>query len=137
MNRSELQSLSRIRMREAKALFQNGHFSGAYYLAGYSLECALKACIARNVQKYEFPDKNRVNDSYTHDPLRLVKTAGLETALNADAAAEQNLATRWALARNWSEQSRYKIVSQRDADALIEALTNARYGVLRWIRQRW
>jgi HEPN domain-containing protein len=137
MNRNELRSLSRIRMREAKSLFQVGHFSGAYYLAGYSLECALKACIARNVQRYDFPDRNRVNDSYTHDPLRLVKTAELETALNADMVAEPNLATRWALARNWSEQSRYKTFSQADAAALIEALTNARYGVLRWIRQRW
>lgn len=137
MNRSELQSLSRTRMREARLLLRAGYFSGAYYLAGYSLECALKACIAKTVQRYEFPDKNRTNDSYTHDPLKLLKTAGLEAALNGDAATEQNLATRWALARNWSEQSRYKTFSQADAAALIEALTNARYGVLRWIRQHW
>jgi hypothetical protein len=42
VNRVDFQDLARIRLREAKALFDAGEFHGAYYLAGYSIECALK-----------------------------------------------------------------------------------------------
>ncbi len=39
----DFQSFSRIRVNEAKALLHLKHYSGAYYLAGYAVECALKA----------------------------------------------------------------------------------------------
>jgi hypothetical protein len=47
MNRNDLQNLSRLREKEAKVLLDNGCFAGAYYLLGYAVECALKACIAK------------------------------------------------------------------------------------------
>ena len=47
MDRRELQSLSRVRAKEAKALLDAGLHEGAFYLAGYAVECALKACIAK------------------------------------------------------------------------------------------
>jgi hypothetical protein len=47
MDRKDLQSLSRWRLLEARALLRAGLPNGAYYLAGYSIECALKACIAK------------------------------------------------------------------------------------------
>ncbi len=37
-----------------------GYPDGAYYPAGYSVECGLKACIAKGVQRYDFPDKRSV-----------------------------------------------------------------------------
>jgi hypothetical protein len=42
------------------------------------VECALKACIAKGTERYEFPDKKRVDASYTHNLQELVKLAGLE-----------------------------------------------------------
>jgi len=39
---------------------QAGFFDGAYYLAGYAVECAIKACIAKGTRRYEFPDKRKV-----------------------------------------------------------------------------
>ena len=48
MNRSELQQLAEIRLRDAKALLVTGeNDAGAYYMAGYAVECALKAVIAK------------------------------------------------------------------------------------------
>ena len=44
MDRKVLQSLSLLRIREAEALLSAQYFSGAYYLAGYSVECGIKAC---------------------------------------------------------------------------------------------
>ena len=83
MNRSDFQTLAEMRIKEALALLENQCYEGAYYLAGYAVECALKACIARNTNQYDFPpDRNTINRIYSHnldwlDPLR---EAGLEDA---------------------------------------------------------
>jgi HEPN domain-containing protein len=45
MNRFDSQKLASLRLREAKALLAAGFPEGAYYLAGYAVECALKACL--------------------------------------------------------------------------------------------
>lgn len=66
-----------MRLREAKALFKAGEYSGAYYLAGYAIECGLKACIARGTQRYDFPDKEHAIKSFVHNPTELIKAAGL------------------------------------------------------------
>ena len=68
MNRSVLQRLSQLRIDEAKALLAGGFPAGAYYLAGYAIECAFKACVAKRVQQYDFPDKAKVLQSYTPTP---------------------------------------------------------------------
>jgi len=60
LDRKDLQELSRVRLKEATALMQAGFFDGAYYLAGYAVECAIKACIAKGTRRYEFPDKRKV-----------------------------------------------------------------------------
>jgi HEPN domain-containing protein len=59
MDRKDLRALSRVRLSEARALFKAGLPDGAYYLAGYAVECALKACIAKETQRYEFPEKSQ------------------------------------------------------------------------------
>lgn len=66
LNRALLQSLAEERLREAKLLLDAGLFTGAYYLTGLGIECALKACIARSVKEYDFPDKEYINAIYTH-----------------------------------------------------------------------
>ena len=72
MNRKELQALSRVRLREARALARLGMNDGAYYLAGYCVECALKACIAKATVRHEFPDKKKADLSHTHNLRDLV-----------------------------------------------------------------
>ena len=47
MNRADLQKLAEERLADAELLLANGRFGGAYYLSGYVVECALKACIAQ------------------------------------------------------------------------------------------
>jgi hypothetical protein len=48
---------------------------------GYAVECALKACIAKETQRYEFPEKKRVYASYTHNFKDLVRVARLQGSL--------------------------------------------------------
>jgi len=50
-------------------------------LAGYALECTLKADIAKQVKQFDFPDKKLANDSYTHKLTDLVITTGLKQKL--------------------------------------------------------
>jgi HEPN domain-containing protein len=49
VDRKQLQNLARIRLKDAKALLGRKRWSGAYYLCGYVIECALKACILRHL----------------------------------------------------------------------------------------
>lgn len=58
MNRKHLHQLTKSRLKEAKLLLDNDYYSGAYYLAGYSIEFALKACISKKIRQSEIPDKN-------------------------------------------------------------------------------
>jgi hypothetical protein len=56
---------------------KNRCWEGACYLAGYSIECGLKACTAKLTERHEFPDKARVNLSYTHGLEALLEVAGM------------------------------------------------------------
>ncbi len=55
MNRADFKRLSNLRVREAKVLLDKGLFAGAYYLAGYAVECAMKARIAGQTRRHDFP----------------------------------------------------------------------------------
>jgi hypothetical protein len=57
MNRNDFQQLADVRIDEALALLGQGKFDGAYYLAGYAVECGLKACIARLTSQDDYPPK--------------------------------------------------------------------------------
>ncbi len=57
MNRADFHKLTEIRMKEAKVLLDRKCYERAYYLAGYAVECALKACIAKRTLAYDFPPK--------------------------------------------------------------------------------
>ena len=122
---------------EARHLLQGGHASGAYYLAGYSVECAIKACIARKTERYEFPDLRTVSASYTHDLEKLIKVAGLSSRLESDAQVEPGFAVNWRTVKDWSEQSRYEVRPLAEAENLVSAIGDPRHGVLKWLRQHW
>lgn len=138
MNRRDLQQLSRLREREAGLLLRNGAYPGAYYLMGYAVECALKACIAKRVTRHEFPDKEVVKKSYTHDLQDLLKVSGLELDLQRASSTDPDLATNWNIVKDWSEESRYThSISEQEARTFHGACTSRRHGVLGWIRKRW
>jgi len=136
MNRSDLQRLARVRAREANALLQLRHYSGAFYLSGYSIECALKACVAKQTQRYDFPDKGRVVDSYTHNLTELLRLAELRPDMTADSRVNSTLGANWATVRRWTEASRYEVKTQTEAQDMIRSVSG-RGGVLPWIVQRW
>jgi HEPN domain-containing protein len=137
VDRQDLQALAKIRLAEAKALLGSGHYDGAYYLAGYAVECALKACIAKSNQRHEFPDKGKVLASYSHDLPALVKVAGLDDAHRERIGQDSNFQLNWEVVRLWSEQSRYRRHGQEIAEALLAAVGERRHGVITWIKLHW
>jgi hypothetical protein len=137
MNRKQLRALSEIRLLESQALFRARHFSGAYYLAGYAIECALKACIAKQFKRYEFPDRKRVNESYTHDLKALAKLSNINQAILAQASSDPGFQANWDLVTLWSEKSRYETADRAKAKSLLDAIMDTRSGVMPWIAQHW
>jgi hypothetical protein len=138
LNRLDFQNLSRIRLRDARVLLTNGKYEGSYYLAGYAIECALKACIAKKVKRYDFPDKEFTYNSYTHNLEKLIIIAGLDTQLNTLKASNRTFEINWTIVKDWSEQVRYtSFISNVRARDLYSAITSRNNGIMAWLRTQW
>lgn len=137
MNRKDLKALALTRLREAKVLLANGEYSGAYYLAGYIVECALKACIARQTRLHDFPDKNRADASWKHEPEPLVRAAGLQPSLEAESKADPQFRANWDVVKDWKVNSRYVGWDKKEAQDMVRAVSESRHGVLRWLKRHW
>jgi hypothetical protein len=136
VNRRDFKRLAQHRLREAEALLRARHFSGAFYLGGYAIECALKACIAKKTRRYDFPPRS-VQEYYSHDFQKLVKAADLETTLDNSMNSNSTFRSYWHIVLKWSEQSRYQITLKQEAEALLEAVGDRNHGVLPWIKSLW
>jgi HEPN domain-containing protein len=137
MNRDALQQIAKMRVQEAHVLLEAGHFAGAYYLAGYAVECALKACIAKQVKQYDFPDKKLANEAFTHDLKKLIRVAGLSRKLEDDRKTNKAFNHNWAVVKDWNEPARYEVgISESQALDIYASITGED-GVLPWIIKQW
>lgn len=138
LNRQVLQTLAESRLEEGRILLANNQWTGAYYLTGLAVECALKACLARAVKEHDYPDKNFVNDMYKHNLQNLVGLdAALLADLQADMALDARLEANWKTVKDWNNEKRYDVIDEQEAKGLYEATAEAGSGVMLWIRGRW
>jgi HEPN domain-containing protein len=137
MNRIDFQDIAELRLRESKALLAAGFPEGAYYLAGYSVECALKSCIAKRTREHDFPDKKLVNDSHSHDLAKLLQLAELKIDLDAAMQGNAAMQSSWDVIQDWSETSRYERKNAQEAADLLQAVEDPSGGLLPWIKSRW
>jgi hypothetical protein len=134
--RRDFQRLAELRAREAAILARAGKQHGAYYLGGFAIECALKACIARQTRRHEFPVEPRyASKVYTHDLGELLKLARLEAQLDKDIKTRPLLATNWGVVKGWNVDSRYEIAGLSGKDMVVAV--NSSDGVLEWIKLHW
>lgn len=137
LNRFDLQQLADIRIQEAKVLLDNGCYQGAYYLTGYAVECALKACIARKVREFDFPDKDLASKVYVHDLAQLLRYAGIQAEFD-NISSSRDFTTNWAIVKDWSERFRYETsIAELAARGLYDAVTDSGNGVLTWLKRLW
>jgi len=139
MNRLEFQKLSNLRRKEALTLLKAKQYEGAYYLVGFAVECALKACIAKQTNKHDFPPpQSRVQKVYIHDLKELMKQAGLEVILEKEMKINKTLESNWAEVVPWTVEARYKAsLSGPWVKSFYAACTARKNGLLNWIKRRW
>ncbi len=122
MTRKDFQKLALMRFQESEKLLNAGFLHGAYYLAGLGIECAMKACIAKQTKRHDFPPKD-INKIYTHNLQELMKQIGLEKASDFPRA-------NWDVVRKWNVNVRYNFEKPIfDFEAFRE--------FLQWLKLSW
>jgi HEPN domain len=144
VNHAELQRMAEERIQDAKALLDAGRWEFAYYVAGYAVECALKACMLRRMiyTGWIFDEGvKKLDECRTHEFVKLIQIAGmmgeLNDSLKASAAAIDGFVTNWETTNEWNVTSRYESRSEAEARKLYLAITDEPYGVMGWIRNYW
>jgi hypothetical protein len=163
MHRLELQALAELRVEEARTLLQAHHPRGAYYLAGYAIELALKAIIAKRFEEHSVPDPKLVSDFFGkkgHDFENLVSLALIKDKFTLELKRNIFFRANWAIIKNWSTESRYSLFlgventvqeSSLDfgvqetldlflfqgANSLLNAVTDKKDGIFPWLKIFW
>ena len=120
------------------------HNCGAQYLAGYAVECVLKAYIIdrtdaeRRVRTrtwsevLEFRRKNRklpdLSGAKSHDLGKLLQASNLSAIMDTD----RDLKTNWGICCKWKPSLRYLPVPLTDR-AATEEMVDACHRVYRWL----
>jgi len=136
-SRSELRSQAQAKLDDAILLLQNGRYGNAYYIAGYAVEIALKACVAARISAETIPDKSLIRGILSHQLSGLVGLAGLAQALKDEQARDTKFASNWTVALEWEPDARYEQTDAVSAQLLVSAIADDQNGVLRWIKTYW
>ena len=127
------------RLKDAEVLLAAGQWGGAYYLAGYAVECALKACIIRNLERTGelFEDRKFAEKCFTHDFNKLLEASDLVDERDTKSAADPDFAVNWSIVERWTERDRYYSKTEVQARSLIEAITHPKSGIIPWLKTLW
>jgi HEPN domain-containing protein len=135
--RRQLQELARLRLREAEALYNARLYDGSVYLAGYSVELALKARICRILGLKEYPLE--LGQTFkVHNLEQLKALAGLTAQIVA--SKNKDLFDNWSKAVAWDPEQRYEAPGKYNAGTAKVVLDSIRAkpdGVLTWLSKRW
>jgi HEPN domain-containing protein len=138
VNRADFQELAELHLQHARALLDAKLYSGAYYMCGYVVECALKACICKKTDQFDFPlSPEDSKKAWSHKFKSLISLAEIDAQLDAERKGDKILDVYWNLAGEWSEESRYQKQRLNEARALYTAVSDPVHGVLACIRRYW
>lgn len=110
---SELDKISRSRIKDARVLFRNGSYDGSLYVCGYSIELALKAVICKNLSlsgiphtSEEFSNIARIKTHNLEELLKQVPTP-ISTKIKSTYLAD------WSIVLQWNPEMRYAPIKGR------------------------
>lgn len=107
-------------------------------MAGYVVECALKACIAKRFQADHIPDTNGINKIYSHRAAGLLVLAKLEVEQATESQKDPFFRQNWATVQGWDPEERYGLNrTQPEAESMVNAVTDSEHGVLQWLKRHW
>ena len=95
LSAGRLMELADLRLDEAALLLKYGRPSGAFYLAGYAVECALKAVIASRYRGGTWAAEGTPEEGYHYDLRGLLVQAGLHAAMREARRVNRPLAENW------------------------------------------
>lgn len=141
MNRRAFQKLAEARLLDARALLKAKRYDAADYMAGYVIEYALKACIAKRTKRFDFPPRSAA-DLYTHELERLIKAADLAKVFEQERQKDPQLEAYWSHVKDWKPGRRYELrgVSRASVKAVkdfIKAVEDRQHGVLQCFYKYW
>jgi len=143
-----IREIAEERLAEAIILRDKGKYNGAFYLAGYAVELALKAKICDN---FGFPNLFDEDDQSAitgigelrkavkkHDLFVLLMFSGLKIKFDDAMANDKGfLRINSLLFKNWNESYRYKpcgFCKDYDVIEMIDLMTNAN-NIMQWINR--
>lgn len=140
---SEQAGASIKRLADSRALLRYGseqpnggqqpsiHTRGAMYLAGYSIECRIKAiAMERNacttLQQLRKKLKLAPHDVFSHELPRLMRHLLGQTMLDRIESSKPGVKQSWSQAREWNPQWRYdkSNPNQSDAERFVDAVNS-------------
>jgi HEPN domain-containing protein len=135
LTENQLLQLVLERRRDAQALFEKERYNGSVYMAGYAVECALKASICRQMNELKMPGYLA-----THDLARLSGQLPLSDGprILLWTAMEKEPAIRRAflqLSDAWSSEMRYetRVLDRQAAMEILAAATQ----ITDWLRRQY
>ncbi len=120
------------RYREAQVLLEATYTTGAVYLAGYGIECILKALVLMAVPAGARPDtlkSFRGNKAHEYEWLRSLYLT------NGGARFPREVTQHFTLVNDWSTDLRYTPRSVRADEA--EAFLGAAEAIIEWAKERF
>lgn len=143
MNRQQIQTLISERQADAEVLLHQQRWSLLYYTAGYLVELGLKSCVLTRMWQtgWVFQKQQPGKLTYrTHSFAELVTLADLQAELEQARGLPgppTPFSRNWAAASEWTEEARYAVWTEQQADRLYRAITDQPDGVLTWLQKYW
>lgn len=144
MIRQDFQQIAIVRLEDAQALLDKNQYDGCCYLAGYSIELALKAATCKLMERDDFftlAKPETVRAFKIHNLTELIVLAGLWQKFVELPTNDPLVFDSWSVIHDqikWSEQVRYKIgFTQTQAVDMVEAIAHPQNGILKWIKNYW
>ncbi len=135
----EIIALADVKFEEAKCLFDNNFFDGAYYIAGYTIELLLKAKVCKTLgiaDFFLFDTKKAKLETYkpfkAHDYSQLLVLSGIYTELDNELNNNIIFKGHWSIVSSWSEGSRYLTGKTQDE---VKTFLNSINEVRTWIKK--
>lgn len=132
--RKALEEIAEARLLEAETLRKAGHYAAAIYLAGFAVECYLKAAICATLHWNELRETFK-----THDLESLMLHSGSDSKLRKNSPLVESFAKireTWALDR--PDSIRYRRPAdfkKKDAELFMQYVSDPATGIVPWLRK--